>query len=66
MTVTIKPNNKCNNCQHYQDQHCAVRSVPRFCGKRYLPVVSSTAGEPSGDAAPSKSKSSRRPATRDG
>ncbi len=39
-TVRIKPNNKCNSCQHYVDERCAQRSTPRFCGKRYLTLAS--------------------------
>lgn len=38
MTVTIKPNNKCSNCRNYVDGKCLARSVPRFCGARYLPI----------------------------
>jgi hypothetical protein len=38
-TVLIKPNNKCNGCQHYVEQRCARRSVPRYCGDRYLAIA---------------------------
>jgi len=38
MGVRIKPNSKCNNCKNYVDEHCAVNSVPRFCGARYVPL----------------------------
>jgi hypothetical protein len=60
MTVHIKPNNKCNACQHYVDQHCGVRSVPRFCGKRYTPKdgLAATPNSPQ-DAAPPKKRSGR-------
>jgi hypothetical protein len=38
-TVQIKPNAKCCACQHYVEARCARRSVPRFCGARYLPIA---------------------------
>ncbi|MCX5745138.1 MAG: hypothetical protein NT062_21850 [Proteobacteria bacterium] len=38
-TVRIKPNAKCCNCQHYVDERCRERSVPRFCGARYLKIA---------------------------